>query len=292
MLEPSDRIRLIREIAQRLGAEEWALVDLTLRQFGLPTTDAWSGTIGAYVITMLDRAPDEALVNLGRHVGFEHDSKRPKVEPDFWLPGRMRLFISHLAAFREEAASLQYALRRHEISAFVAHNDIAPTAEWQDVILSALATADAMVVLMRDGFHESNWTDQEIGYAMGRGILVVTVRLGPDPYGFIGRFQALNGNGKEMTLLALELFEIFRTHKQTRRRMTEALVSDFELADSFAMAKSAVSKLEQAVYWDDSLSERCRTAVQSNSQVSGSFGVPERLERRIAKWEKERLTSR
>ena len=43
---------------------------------------------------------------------------------------------------------------------------------------------------------------------MGRGIPVFSVRLGQVPYGFIGRFQAFNGNGKSQKDLATELFEV------------------------------------------------------------------------------------
>ncbi|MGY2982675.1 hypothetical protein ACVI1K_000022 [Bradyrhizobium sp. USDA 4508] len=44
---------------------------------------------------------------------------------------------------------------------------------------------------MTKGFHESNWTDQEIGFALGRGVMVVAVNLGRNPYGFIGDMHAL-----------------------------------------------------------------------------------------------------
>jgi hypothetical protein len=48
--------------------------------------------------------------------------------------------------------------------------------------------------LLSKDFHESNWTDQEVGYAVARGIPIIAVRLGRDPYGFIGKFQALRSD--------------------------------------------------------------------------------------------------
>ncbi len=60
---------------------------------------------------------------------------------------------------------------------------------------------------MHDGFKESNWTDQEVGFAMGRGLPVFSIRFDQDPYGFIGRFQAFNGNGKTVENLAREIFD-------------------------------------------------------------------------------------
>ncbi len=51
---------------------------------------------------------------------------------------------------------------------------------------------DGFVALMTESFHESDWTDQEVGFAFARGVPIIAVRLGKDPYGFIGKFQALS----------------------------------------------------------------------------------------------------
>jgi len=52
-LTPSERIQLITEIATRLSDAEWHLIDLTLRQFGLPWSDTWTNTDkSAYLVSM------------------------------------------------------------------------------------------------------------------------------------------------------------------------------------------------------------------------------------------------
>ena len=53
---------------------------------------------------------------------------------------------------------------------------------------------DAFAALMTEGFHDSDWTDQEVGFALARGVPVIAVKLGRDPYGFLGKFQALRTN--------------------------------------------------------------------------------------------------
>lgn len=281
MLKPSERIKLIKEISRRLSSEEWPVIDMSLKQFSLPWSDEWDGSKEAYVIQMMDEARDDVLLALARHVGYDSDPIRSTVEPGFWLPDHFRLFISHLATFKHDATILQGALNEYQISSFVAHNDIEPTTEWQNVIEAALSTADAMIVLLHEGFHHSNWTDQEIGYAMGRSVLILTVRFEQDPYGFIGRFQALNGNGKEIKTLGKEIFDILIKHKQTRRRIAEALVARLEQSDSYAEAKTNIGLLEEVTYWDSSFDDRCLAAIESNSQVKDSFGVPGRINRLI-----------
>jgi hypothetical protein len=53
---------------------------------------------------------------------------------------------------------------------------------------------DAFVALLTPDFHASKWTDQKIGFAFARGVPIVAVRMGLDPYGFIEKFQALSSS--------------------------------------------------------------------------------------------------
>ncbi|KAF0192043.1 MAG: hypothetical protein FD165_1111 [Gammaproteobacteria bacterium] len=286
-LSPSQRVLLMKEIAARLGTEDWPLIDVTLKQFSLPWSDEWRGSKDAYVLHMVDEAPDQSLIDLAQHVGFQFEEiPAPRVDPPFWRKGMLRLFVSHLATQRNFAAELQEALLAYGISCFIAHNDIEPTQAWQTQIETALATCDALVALLHQNFHASNWTDQEIGFAMGRGVPAFAVRFGQDPYGFIGRFQAFNGNGKTAAALARELFEAYRKNKQSQRRMSEVLVGLFEQSGSFAEAKARMGYLEDLEMWEPSFSARIRSAAKSNSQVSGSWGVPDRVTALVKKWAK------
>ena len=73
-LTPSQRITLMREVSTRLAAEEWPLIDVTLKQFSLPWSNEWEGTKEAYVLHMIDEAPDQALIDLALHVGFRSNN--------------------------------------------------------------------------------------------------------------------------------------------------------------------------------------------------------------------------
>jgi TIR domain len=284
-LTPSQRVTLLKEIATRLEGESWPLIDVTLSQFSLPTGSEWNGGKDSYVLQMAKDAGDQTLIDLAQHVGFTFDEMPvSRIEPSFWRKGMLRVFLSHLATNRAYAATLQEACLRFGISCFVAHNDIEPTAEWQAQIETALSTCDSMVALLDPHFHASNWTDQEIGFAMGRGVPVFAVKLGQTPYGFIGRFQAFDGTAKPAAALAEELFEAYRKNKQTQRRMSEVVVRLFEESTSFAEAKSRMGYLERLSLWEPSFSSRLRTAVETNSQISDSWGVPERVEALINKW--------
>jgi hypothetical protein len=165
-ISTSEKVRLLKEAAARLMEEDWPLIDLTLKQFGLPTADQWSGSKLGYVVQMIDDATEQQVIELTQHVGLTTDAPSiPRLDPPFWRTGMFRVFLTHLAAHRRLAADLQTALLEFGISAFVAHNDIEPTLEWQGEIETALATCDALVALLHPKFNASPWTDQEIGFA-------------------------------------------------------------------------------------------------------------------------------
>jgi len=146
-----------------------------------------------------------------------------------WGVGGLKVFLSHKTEYKVATTALKESLKVFGISCFVAHEDIEPTSEWQNEIERALFSMDILVALLTKEFHESNWTDQELGIAVGRQIPVVSVRLGRDPYGFIGKYQAVKGGES----LPSDLLKIFFTHKDVRHKVTEAYIQAIELSDSF-----------------------------------------------------------
>lgn len=290
-LSKSQRIKLLVEIADRLSENDWAIIDLTLSQFDLPTQEVWNNTQKSYVLAMVKSADDESVIGLAQHLEIPLEDEfpsptSPDAHPSFWKPDSFRLFISHLATHRKFAAALQESLDRYGISSFVAHNDIEPTKEWQTEIEVALSSCDGLVALLHNNFHESNWTDQELGFAMGRGVPILTVGLGENPYGFIGKFQAFNGASKKSWELARELFDAIRKNKKTQEQMAEILVRLFEESPSFDAAKARIGYLEELEIWKPSFASRIQSASDSNGQIESAWGVQDRVNALVKKWKK------
>jgi len=201
---------------------------------------------------------------------------------DDWDADHFRLFLCHVAAEKKSAAKVRKALVPYGITGFVAHDSIEPTTEWQNVIEYALSTCDALAALLTPRFQQSKWTDQEVGMCLGLNKLVIPVRLGIDPYGFIAKYQGLNGR-KPHEKIAFDLFKVLAKNDKAKDRMATALVAQLEDSQSFATAKSNLRNLKHITYLDKALISRLRTAVQENSQVSDSFGVPEGIASLIKK---------
>lgn len=207
--------------------------------------------------------------------------KRPV--PNFWAPGQFRLFISHVTTFKQRATALRQKLSRYYISGFVAHEAIDPGELWQREIKAALKSMHAMVALLTPDFHESRWTDQEIGWALGSGVHVLPVRRGSDPYGFIGEVQGVQGYGKTVSKVAEEIFDSMLRHTLTKDDLIEALVLGFERSSSYRESKDNLSLLERARKIPEPLLQRIEVALRTNDQISESPGVVVRAEKMIRK---------
>ena len=236
---------------------------------------------GNHVLNSVMVTPAFEVANDGRPV--------PAVEeavPRLWDDGMLRLFLSHVSAHKVAVANLKRALRTYGVSGFVAHEDIEPSLEWQTEIELALQSMHAMAALLTPEFHHSNWTDQEVGVAVGRGVLVVSIRLPVTPYGFIAKSQAMPGDLANPAELASALVDVLLRQQRTAERMREGLIVAIEKAMSYAAARATTSKLEAVRDLTSAQLARVEAAIAVNRQVSEPGGVAFRLRRVI-----ERQTS-
>src|SRR4051812_6109663 len=110
-MKPGQRIPIIERCARRLSAgRDWDGIDFILRQFGLPWSDMWNGDAPAdtakfsYVREMLGQAEESDLLALDDYLSGDPDAD-PDSEP--WEVGLFRLFITHVATHKSDAADLK-----------------------------------------------------------------------------------------------------------------------------------------------------------------------------------------
>ena len=188
------------------------------------------------------------------------------------------VFISHVHTQRHLAGDLKRELSRYGIEGFVAHDDIEPAREWEDHIVAALQSCQALVALLSADAHESRWVDQEVGWALGRGLLVVSVSLDIAPYGFIGRYQAIPGAGRSPEDIADQLFEVLLGDARTAPSATEGMVTAFVESASFEDARWTFDRLNRIPALSTVQLDRIEDAYASNDQLSYAFYVQNRIE--------------
>jgi hypothetical protein len=208
-----------------------------------------------------------------------------------WPEGRFRLFLSHVSSHKIAVSSLKDELGLRGVAAFVAHEDIEPSWEWQGEIELGLRSMHALAALITPDFHASRWTDQEIGWALGRGVLVVPVRLGADPYGLAGKVQGVSGSLEKPKTLASSLVNTLLLNSQTHGEMRRAIVSAFCEAESYIMAQT----LKRLILKIEDFTNEEKVAMQnvctSNGNISGAWNVPETIYKAFGKPPEPRVVS-
>jgi hypothetical protein len=154
-----------------------------------------------------------------------------------------RLFLSHVSASKIEANNSKKELAWYGVSAFVAHEDIEPTAVWQGEIERALATMHSLLALATPGFRNSHWCQQEVGWALGRGVPIIGLRAGEDPPGFIAASQALSADVAKHAEVAKGVVKLLAREPRTASLMRETLVSRIEETESWERLRELIDCL-------------------------------------------------
>ncbi|HTU27695.1 MAG TPA: toll/interleukin-1 receptor domain-containing protein [Pirellulales bacterium] len=205
-------------------------------------------------------------------------------ETPFWLPGHFKLFISHLSVDKRRATNLRGALKSFAISSFVAHEDIEPTKEWQVEIEKALFSMDALAAVLTEEFHQSKWTDQEVGVALGRGVTVLPIRAGVDPYGLMGKFQGIASTGRSLGEVASLVVSTLLRNAKTRNRLVSCLVEQLLASADAAQAASKLEVLEQAEEVASDQLIRIRDNAATNPNLFADVSSRRRIDALLAKY--------
>lgn len=235
-----DRIELVNKIGRELQSRmTFQEIDTYLQSFAIDISSFQKGNSKwVYVKEILPHTTDNIILEIANELKVEHEILDLNGEEDlfidtnFWKPGHFKLFLSHLSSFKGKISLLKNELEKYGISAFVAHEDIEPAKQWQDEIEKGLFSMDALCAIIMPGFRESNWTDQEIGVAIGRKLLVIPIRRGLDPYGFIGKYQGYQSLGKKIHEVAESIFEIIHKNNKTKTKYLTIITELFLLSNS------------------------------------------------------------
>ena len=175
------------------------------------------------------------------------------------------IFLSHKVEVKEEVQALKEGLEFYGVEAFVAHADIFPGTEWQKEILDALDHMDAFVPILTEGFRDSEWTDQEVGYAIAADVPIIPLRIDLDPYGFMGKYQGLSCDWENAP-----------------SEIISALIDDPDLVDAFIDAVAgcpdyaSANRLSEILPSIETLSadqvSRLVSVFNDNEQIGNSYG--------------------
>jgi hypothetical protein len=262
-----------------LSTRPVAEIKLTLQEFGVDTWHFENSALDsfAYCTQQLQTANDDVLTSINQFLNG--DDAAPVESQVLWGPEPGRAFLSHTHDNRYFVAEVKALLPRYGISGFVAHADIDPSKQWRGVITEALSTCHIFVAFLDDGFHQSQWCDQEVGWALSRNIPILPVRpLGVDRSvnrtdGFLEEHQDVflgDARGARRFVpawTARQVFSSLVSHVRTREVGVQALAEAFVNSGSFDQTRWLWSLIERQPIIETPQLRRLEYAVQTSRQV-------------------------
>lgn len=269
-----EKVQLLEKIGTELQSRmtfDEIYIFFTAHGIDYKSIEANTNSKRVYARDVLARQGEELLLKIADELDINHEfTSKANVQATFWKSGYFRLFLSHLSSFKVQTAHLQTALKKYAISSFVAHEDIEPSREWQNEIEAGLQTMDALAAILMEGFKESNWCDQEVGVAVGRDVLIIPIRKGLDPYGFIGKYQGIQAMNKTVGDVAELVFRTIVKSPKTRSKMLLALSNAISQSTDVAEATDKVAILKSVDSVPSDNLENLKIKVEENKLLMES----------------------
>jgi hypothetical protein len=161
---------------------------------------------------------------------------------------QIRVFLSHSSKDKRLAADLKELLEALGLAVFVAHQDLKPSAQWQDRIVEELQASDVFLALLTNRFRESVWTDQEFGMAFALNKLIMPIRCRSLPHGFMANSQAHYLERSDLKISAIEIGKAIASEPNLKRRFRTQLIKDFRNCRNFncaIVASTLISELNR-----------------------------------------------
>ncbi len=179
-----------------------------------PETESWSNNFD--VLGSLRGVNTNTLISMADDLDISTNNLIKTPPMDWRNADSTKVFISHLAKDKDIAKRTKDSLFQYNIEGFIAHEDIEPSKQWQDEIEKALDTMDFFIAIHTEGFSQSFWCQQEVGFAVAKGIEIISIKFGEDPTGFIGKYQAINRGNKTAENVTREIVSILKNSEKAK----------------------------------------------------------------------------
>lgn len=277
IMKPADAIELKKRITEKLGDEDWNLIDLIFREYKVELNEHYQGDRQGYILAHLKNIKPETLVDIAEYLHVNILKQQEASTISFWSDKDFKVFISHSSKEKDKAIHLKKGLEYFNMKSFVAHEDIAPTAQWLREIHKALKSMNILVAILTEDFSRSDWTDHEVGYAFGANKFVIPLRVTVDPYGLLGEVQALTVRGMAPTAAAKEIAKILVTNAEVYETYLPFLIDQLVNSRSYNQSRDVVELMELAPFIPEHLLHSAWTGATLNSQVSGVPDLKDRI---------------
>jgi len=191
----------------------------------------------------------------------------------------LNIFISHVSHDIQLASEIAKSLKAYGINAFVAHENIEPTAEWQKEIENFLSKMDCMLCLLSQQFKSSFWCNQEVGYCLGKSVPLISIDIGDIPRGFIGKWQAykLPRNYYDINNEVSNIIDSINKHADKSESIKSWVVQNFRSSHSYNTTNKLCDALE-GVELNQAEVDLIKSAFIENKEVRFAYNITKVLD--------------
>ena len=268
------------EILEKDRDWDFRRINLLLGEYGCETLGGYGNEEFSFEDSIRN-VPDDYLLEMYSLVtGVEPkeiEGKLATVDSSLWNTGYVRLFVSHSASHKKFVGQVADELAVSGIHAFVAHDTMEYEQPWQDQIEEALQSMQAFVAIIHPEFLDSPWCQQEVGWAMGRGVPKYALRLPADPSGFIGRTQWPQASGLNHKEVAKLIISWVSRIPEFSDQIVEGLLASLGAAENYLDAGATASRIATIDTLTAHQWETLAKIYHSNDQVARASVVSREL---------------
>lgn len=200
---------------------------------------------------------------------------------------RLKLFISYSSKDKHLVGDLKLLLESYcGYEVFVAHDDVIGGTIFSEEIIRYITDCDVFVPFLSEAFKESDFTDQETGLALGLKKVIIPIKSGMNPYGFINKYQALTlkqtgptyprFDKDNRTEIAIAIGKICLSHKMEESvyiKARSSTVYAFNISSDFYHTIAAIQIIGTCVDFTEEELRIITTAIKLNRCVRDARGL-------------------
>jgi hypothetical protein len=248
-LSRRERFSLKSQVVDVLdGDRDWDFrrINLLLIEYGCEPIGGYNNDDFTFQDSIKDVSDTDLLEIYSIVTGTEPaevQSQIEDVESSLWKSGYVRVFLSHSAHHKQFIGQVADELAVSGIHAFVAHDTMEYEQPWQDQIEHGLRTMQAFVAIVHPEFLPSAWCQQEVGWALGRGVPRYVIRYPVDPAGFIGRTQWPQAGELSAPQVAALVLEWVSRIPEFSDQIVDGLLASLSAADNYIDAGATARRI-------------------------------------------------
>lgn len=197
----------------------------------------------------------------------------------------MKVFLSYSTSDKKLAGKIKLGLEEYGLDVFLTHEDIKPSAQWINKILTELEACHCFLPILTENFNKSGWTNQETGVAFARRKIIIPLKTKTNPHGFISQFQALKLNKRKIKNTCLEIIQAIASGSKVGALMKTTIIKKFgESKNYIEAAQNTELLLSFRKFTIRQVTNIIKHAIR-NDQIFRSYGARRRLKNFVKKHE-------